>query len=347
MGAVSEGRVVGGSNPGGGEGDSFLESFDSRATAVTSGAGLMDWCAVSRTLDVSDADGVANAPSTVATSETAQDTRLVSTTRAHTSSPARGIGRGASAPRRGWGEEPEFFLETRVWAKGRRRSRKLCVGGHPRTSPGGAIGSAEAALAQALVPLDVHLIAVEVRQVRAQLGDLRHALLELGGVLRMGRSHDGGELRERDFARMTGGSALSAARGMKRASSGASGRARRVGNRVQRSTDASSSRVRSETDAYGTRMRARGSGVPDAPSRCRSDSSRGARASTDARSTRRARRRPRVRSSSVRFRRARRPFAGGLRAVRTGVSAPFRAPHPPERRDWHPAQRSRTRGGRI
>lgn len=63
----------------------------------------------------------------------------------------------------------------------------MCVGGHPRTSPGGAIGSAEAALAKALVPLDVHLIAVEVRQVRAQLGDLRHALLELGGVLRMGR----------------------------------------------------------------------------------------------------------------------------------------------------------------
>ena len=28
----------------------LLESFDSRATAVTSGAGLMDWCAVSRTL---------------------------------------------------------------------------------------------------------------------------------------------------------------------------------------------------------------------------------------------------------------------------------------------------------
>ena len=58
---------------------------------------------------------------------------------------------------------------------------------------------------------------------------------------------------------MTGGSALSAAGGMKRASSGASGRARRVGNRVQRSTDASSSRVRSETDAYGTEC-ARGVG---------------------------------------------------------------------------------------
>ena len=72
-------------------------------------------------------------------------------------------------------------------------------GGHPRTSPGGAVGGAEAAFAQALVPLDVHLIAVEVRQVRALLGDLRHALLELGGVLRMGRSHDGGELRERDL----------------------------------------------------------------------------------------------------------------------------------------------------
>ena len=52
---------------------------------------------------------------------------------------------------------------------------------------------------------------------------------------------------------------MSAARGMKRASSGASGRARRVGNRVQRSTDASSSRVRSETDAYGTEC-ARGVG---------------------------------------------------------------------------------------
>lgn len=75
----------------------------------------------------------------------------------------------------------------------------MCVGGHPRTSPGGAVGGAEAAFAKALVPLDVHLIAVEVRQVRALLGNLRHALLELGGVLRMGRSHDGGELRERDL----------------------------------------------------------------------------------------------------------------------------------------------------
>ena len=109
MGAVSEGRVVGGSNPGGGEGDKFLESFDSRATAVTSGAGLMDWCAVSRTLDASDADGVANAPSTVATSETAQDTRLVSTTRAHTSSPARGIGRGYVSAEAGVGGRAEFF----------------------------------------------------------------------------------------------------------------------------------------------------------------------------------------------------------------------------------------------
>lgn len=128
MGAVSEGRVVGGSNPGGGEGDSFLESFDSRATAVTSGAGLMDWCAVSRTLDVSDADGVANAPSTVATSETAQDTRLVSTTRAHTSSPARGIGRGASAPRRGWGEEPNFSRDARM-GKGKAEVSEVVRGG--------------------------------------------------------------------------------------------------------------------------------------------------------------------------------------------------------------------------
>ena len=195
-GAVSEGRVVGGSNPGGG--GYFLGIVRFSRDSCDVGAGLMDWCAVSRTLDASDADGVANAPSTVATSETAQDTRLVSTTRAHTSSPARGIGRGRQR-RGGGGGKSRIFLETRVWAKGRRRSRKLCVGVHPRTSPGGAIGSAEAALAKALVPLDVHLIAVEVRQVRAQLGDLRHALLELGGVCGWVGNHDGGELRERDL----------------------------------------------------------------------------------------------------------------------------------------------------
>ena len=198
MGAVSEGRVVGGSNPGGGEGDSFLESFDSRATAVTSGAGLMigapcreRWMSPTRT---GSRTHLRQWPP-----RRRRRTHGWYRRRARTPLRLRVGSVGGRQRRGGGGGKSRIFLETRVWAKGRRRSRKLCVGGHPRTSPGGAIGSAEAALAQALVPLDVHLIAVEVRQVRAQLGDLRHALLELGGVLRMGRSHDGGELRERDL----------------------------------------------------------------------------------------------------------------------------------------------------
>ena len=133
----------------------------------------------------------ARVPSTVATSSTAHDTRVVSTTRAHTSSPVE-----KKASRKTFGGffvRGEGTFETRVWdsvcvfsCSGDEQKKAVC-GRRAcglRTSPDGSVGGAEPAFAQALVPFDDDVVRLKERQVRALLVDLRDRLGELGVVLR-------------------------------------------------------------------------------------------------------------------------------------------------------------------
>ena len=131
----------------------------------------------------------ARVPSTVATSSTAHDTRVVSTTRAHTSSPVEAHRKRSG----GFFVRGEGTFETRVWdsvcvfscsgdeQKKAVRGRRACG---LRTSPDGSVGGAEPAFAQALVPFDDDVVRLKERQVRALLVDLRDRLGELGVVLR-------------------------------------------------------------------------------------------------------------------------------------------------------------------
>jgi hypothetical protein len=130
----------------------------------------------------------ARVPSTVATSSTAHDTRVVSTTRAHTSSPVE-----KKANRKTFGGffvRGEGTFETRVWdsvcvfSRAERVSKPSAGVSRVRTSPDGSVGCAEPAFAQALVPLDDDVVWLEERQIRALLVDLRDRLGELGVVLR-------------------------------------------------------------------------------------------------------------------------------------------------------------------
>jgi hypothetical protein len=130
----------------------------------------------------------ARVPSTVATSSTAHDTRVVSTTRAHTSSPVE-----KKANRKTFGGffvRGEGTFETRVWdsvcvfSRAERVSKPSAGVSRVRTSPDGSVGCAEPAFAQALVPLDDDIVRLEERQIRALLVDLSDRLGELGVVLR-------------------------------------------------------------------------------------------------------------------------------------------------------------------
>lgn len=131
----------------------------------------------------------ARVPSTVATSSTAHDTRVVSTTRAHTSSPVEAHRKRSG----GFFVRGEGTFETRVWdsvcvfsSSGDEQKKAVC-GRRAcglRTSPDGSVGGAEPAFAQALVPFDDDVVRLKERQVRALLVDLRDRLGELGVVLR-------------------------------------------------------------------------------------------------------------------------------------------------------------------
>ena len=131
----------------------------------------------------------ARVPSTVATSSTAHDTRVVSTTRAHTSSPVEAHRKRSG----GFFVRGEGTFETRVWdsvcvfsCSGDEQKKAVC-GRRAcglRTSPDGSVGGAEPAFAQALVPFDDDVVRLKERQVRALLVDLRDRLGELGVVLR-------------------------------------------------------------------------------------------------------------------------------------------------------------------
>ena len=131
----------------------------------------------------------ARVPSTVATSSTAHDTRVVSTTRAHTSSPVETHRKRSG----GFFVRGEGTFETRVWdsvcvfsCSGDEQKKAVC-GRRAcglRTSPDGSVGGAEPAFAQALVPFDDDVVRLKERQVRALLVDLRDRLGELGVVLR-------------------------------------------------------------------------------------------------------------------------------------------------------------------
>jgi hypothetical protein len=128
----------------------------------------------------------AHVPSTVATSSTAHDTRVVSTTRAHTSSPVETHRKRSG----GFFVRGEGTFETRVWdsvcvfSRAERVSKPSAGVSRVRTSPDGSVGCAEPAFAQALVPLDDDVVWLEERQIRALLVDLRDRLGELGVVLR-------------------------------------------------------------------------------------------------------------------------------------------------------------------
>ena len=127
--------------------------------------------------------GGKDAPSTVATSDTAVETLSVSTTLAQTSRPvadgarADGEGEGIRQRRRaGRGERDERASDfarrepSRAWGTGGGGG-----GGRRRTVPLRAIRGAEPALAEALVPLHAHLRVREPREVRPSLRDARDA----------------------------------------------------------------------------------------------------------------------------------------------------------------------------